>query len=339
MNNKLKILFLIIGLVFFGFLINDFGIKNIITNLKITGWYFVPIIGTWLVVYLLNAKAWRFIINKPELSFFEVLSVTISGYALNYITPFFNLGGEPYRVLALKDRLGLTRSVSVTISYVMLHFLSSFLIWITAVIVIFILVPLSPAVYIGLGVSLVVFGVIVALFVQGYKKGITKSFMSLIIKLPLPKKLEENFKSRDDLLAEIDENIKELFNNRRKSFFAANFYEYLSRVVATVEFYFILRAIGLTPTLLDTFIINAGAGLISNMLFFVPFELGVKEGGLFALLGFLKYVPSTGVYVGIVDRLREMFWILVGLILISISNFKTKNNKGKSLIYDESSFV
>lgn len=337
MNGKIKIAILFIGFAFFAWLITDFGIGNIISNLRITGWYFIPIIGTWLAVYLLNAVAWSYIINKPGMRFGNILSVTISGYALNYMTPFFHLGGEPYRVLALKDELGLNKSVSVTVSYVMLHFLSSFLIWIAASFVILFYIPVPKTISIALWAGLVIFGAVVVLFILGYKNGVTKSFMSLLIKLPLPAKIEAGIKNREAFLDSVDDNIKELLLNRKGSFIAANIFECASRLAATFEFYFILKAIGLNVTILDAFIINAGAGLISNMLFFVPFELGVKEGGLYAVLGFLNFVPTVGIYVGIVNRLREMVWIFIGLILITLSNYKNKN--GKTLLYDESSFV
>lgn len=337
MNNKIKIVILVIGFLFFTWLITDFGIGNIITNLKLTGWYFIPIIGTWLVVYLLNAVAWSNIINEPGMSFGNILSVTISGYALNYMTPFFHLGGEPYRVLALKDDLGLDKSVSVTVSYVMLHFLSSFLIWIAATFVILLYIPVPKTISLALTFGLIVFGLIVIFFLLGYKNGVTKSFMSLLIKLPLPAKIEQGIKDKENFLDSVDNKTKELLQNRKGSFVAANIFECASRLAATFEFYFILKAIGLNPTIMDAFIINAGAGLISNMLFFVPFELGVKEGGLYAVLGFLNFVPTVGIYVGIVNRLREMVWILIGLVLISLSNNKNRTNK--NLLYDESSII
>ena len=337
MNGKIKIVILIFGLLFFSWLIADFGIMNILTNLQTTGWFFIPIIGTWLVVYLLNAVAWAFIINKPGLSFGNILSVTISGYALNYMTPFFHLGGEPYRALAFKEELGLNKSVSVTISYVMLHFLSSFLIWIAATFVIMFFIPIPKTVVWALSAGLIVFGVVVYFFIKGYKNGVTKSFISLLIKLPLPKKIEAGIKNKEDFLTSVDDNITELLLKRKWSFIAANFFECASRLVATFEFYFILKAIGLNPSIMDAFIINAGAGLISNLLFFVPFELGVKEGGLYAVLGFLSFTPSVGIYVGIVNRLREMVWIFVGLILITFS--KNNNKQNNNLLYDESSII
>lgn len=339
MKNKIKYIFLIVGTICFSLMIYSFGIENILKNLARVGWYFIPIIGTWVFVYLCNAVALKIIINRPEISFPKILSVTISGYALNYLTPFFHLGGEPYRILVLKDLIGTTKAVSATISYLMLHFLSSFLIWLSAAILILFFIPLSVLSYCFFIISLVVFSYVVFLFIKGYKNGVTKSFASFLVRLPLLNRFGEKVENKQAILSEIDDNTRELYHFRKGSFLVVNFFECLSRFIATFEFYFILKAVGLNPTLLETFIINAGLGLISNMFFIVPFELGVKEGGLYAVLGFLHFTPSMGIFVGIVNRLRELFWILIGLLLILLTNKTKQNQKLKSLLYDKSDIV
>lgn len=336
MTNKIKYIFLVIGGISLLYMVYSFGIENIFINLKKIGWYFIPIVATWAFVYIFNTIAWRFIINEPTIPFRNILSVTISGYALNYITPFFHLGGEPYRIIVLKDLLGTTKAVAVTISYVMLHFLSSFLIWIVAVVIVLALLPLSALSHCFFAVSLIVFGYVVYLFIKGYKNGVTKSFLSFLISLPMLNKFGERVAKKEDVLDEIDKNTIELYTQRKKGFFAANLFEFLSRVIATIEYFFILKALGFNPTLLETFIINAGLGLIANMFFIVPFELGVKEGGLYAMFSFLNYTPSIGIFVGIVNRLREFFWILIGLLLMTLNGNKSKKEKMAAIFYEES---
>jgi len=55
--------------------------------------------------------------------------------------------------------------------------------------------------------------------------------------------------------------------------------------------------------------------LITNLFFFIPFELGAREGGLYLVLGSIHLTSVIGIYIGIINRAREFFWILVGLIL------------------------
>ncbi len=339
MNNKIRFLFLCVGLFFFGYMLSGFGWGNIVQNIIRTGWYFIPIIGVWLFVYLLNALAWSNIMHNKDISFGTILSVTIRGYALNYMTPFFHLGGEPYRVLALRNTLGTGKALSVTLSYLMLHFLSSFLFWIIAIVAIFFFLPVSGMAYIVLTFCLVVFFVASAFFMKGYKNGFIKSFSSFIVRMPLFKRFSEQVSNKEDFLNVVNSDIRELTGKYKKQFFLANLYELLSRFIATLEFYFILRAIGYNPTLMDSFLINAGASIISNLLFIVPFELGVKEGGLYVTLGLLHYLPAIGVFIGLVNRIRELFWIFIGLILIAVSSDKVNKQTMQGAFTHENTVV
>jgi uncharacterized protein (TIRG00374 family) len=339
MTKKVKYVFLVLGLCFFAYLVADFGVDKIILNIQKTGWYFTGIIGTWLFVYLLNALAFRQMINVPSLSYRRVLAVTIGGYALNYMTPFFHLGGEPYRVMALKKDIGLAKSLSATLSYLMLHFLSSFVFWFIAIIAILLFQPVSAIGYAVLGVCLIVCVWVILMFVKGYKNGVINSLSKHIVKVPLFKRFSDSVEKKEELLNEVNGNISDLILNRKKDFLLSNVYELLSRFVATLEFYFILHAIGYAPTLLDSFLINAGASIISNLLFIVPFELGVKEGGLYITLKLLHFVPELGIYVGLINRLREMVWILVGLVLIALMKENSNVNKMKGVFPDERKIV
>jgi uncharacterized membrane protein YbhN (UPF0104 family) len=109
-----KALFMAIGIISLGYMIYGTGLIVIWENVQRTGIWFVPVIGSWLLIYILNAFAFRAIIREPglpesNLSFWAVLRLTISGYAINYITPFVALGGEPYRILELKPALGIQK--------------------------------------------------------------------------------------------------------------------------------------------------------------------------------------------------------------------------------------
>ena len=81
-------------------------------NLLDWNWILLGCIGVWLVGYLLNAASFRCILRcfssdegtKGGVPFhgkggmYALMRLTIGGYALNYITPFGLLGGEPWRI-------------------------------------------------------------------------------------------------------------------------------------------------------------------------------------------------------------------------------------------------
>ena len=61
----------------------------------------------------------------------------------------------------------------------------------------------------------------------------------------------------------------------------------------------------------------------------MPFELGTKEASLYLVLDSIKLSAGVGIYIGLINRLRELFWILIGLLLIQF-NGKDKKNKSTS---------
>jgi hypothetical protein len=60
------------------------------------------------------------------------------------------------------------------------------------------------------------------------------------------------------------------------------------------------------------------AVLIEGAFFFVPARVGVQEGGLYTIFFALGLDPAKGFSLGLVRRLRELVWGLVGLIILGL---------------------
>jgi len=164
-------------------------------------------------------------------------------------------------------------------------------------------------------------------FFSRHKKGIFKSVLNLISKFKFLNKINEKLKKRERSLLIIDERIIDLYANRKSTFYLALFYEYAGRIIASLEFFFILTAIGLNATIIEAFFINAGSSVIMNMLFFVPFELGTREGSLYFILESLGFSAGVGIFIAVVNRIREFFWILVGLLLLQFKGKVVSDQK------------
>ena len=83
-NNKYRVVFFALGLIALCIMVYNIGLDTIVSNIRQTGWWFVAIIGIWVVVYVLNAFSWRVILcdeTTPHVSFWNILKPTISGYA------------------------------------------------------------------------------------------------------------------------------------------------------------------------------------------------------------------------------------------------------------------
>lgn len=341
MSRKYKIILLFIGIAIFTYLVLDFGINNILTNFHKTGWYFIPVVGVWAFVYLFNAFAWRLILGNSEqkIAFTKIISITISGFAINYITPSIAIGGEPYRIAELKNVLGTSKAVSVTLLYTMIHILSSFVFWMLIILLALVLLTLTTATKITMIIVLIAFSLVVYFFITRHKKGVAKSILNITLKIPIIKKLAAPLNDKADSLQKVDDQITELYLNRKPDFYSAIIWETFARIIGSLENLFILKAIGIDISFPEALYISAVSSFVINIFFFMPLELGSREGGLVLVLKTIGITSSLGIYLGLVNRIRELFWILVGLILIALSGNKINKKIITEANYEKSTSV
>src|SRR5438034_6579744 len=76
-----------------------------------------------------------------------------------------------------------------------------------------------------------------------------------------------------------------------------------------IEYVLIAMGVGLNITFAQAYVIGGLTSLVQNVIFFVPFEVGTKEGSLYLVFDLLGLDPALGVYTAIVSRLRDLAWI------------------------------
>ena len=95
--------------------------------------------------------------------------------------------------------------------------------------------------------------------------------------------------------------------------------EILGRVTCTFEYAIILYGMGFGVDIWRGFVIANVSGLITNLFFFVPFEMGSKEGGTYGVFALLGFSPALGMSAALLSRMREMFWMLIGVTCVLLT--------------------
>jgi hypothetical protein len=321
---------MILGVFTLGFMIYKLGVTDILDNIGKTGGWFVPIIGSWLVIYIFNALAFRQIIQEQEipqsdLPFLTVLRLTVTGYAINYITPFVALGGEPYRIMELKKFVGIHKATSSVLLYGMMHVFSHIIFWLLSIFLIVAVIPLDNTLLAGCGIAFILGILIASWFLRIYKKGFTVNTFKLLQKVPFVKKRAAAFLAeKSESLHEIDDQIRILYAQRKSRFFLSLWYEIVARLFTCAEIYFTAVAIGLDMSITEALIISSASSLFANIIFFFPMQLGVREGGLALALKSVGLPAETGIFIGIIMRIREIVWIIIGFIWVRLSRGAAK---------------
>ena len=314
------------GLAVLALMVTQLDFSQVWSGLSRAGYWFVAVIALWFFLYMFNTASWYVIINNAgdaddknvkKVGFWWLYKITVSGFALNYATPGGLMGGEPYRIMSLSPKIGTERASSSVILFAMTHIFSHFWFWFLSVLLYVVVHPLN----IAMGVMLLVISlfslVAIWFFVKGYKKGIAVSILGLLSRFPLVKRWAQGFFERHrEQLANIDSQIASLHNQNPKAFVSAVLLELSCRIVSALEIYFILLVIQPSANYLDSILILAFTSLFANMLFFMPLQLGGREGGFLMSAKGLSLTTSAGIFVALIVRVRELIWTAIGLLLI-----------------------
>lgn len=285
--------------------------------------YWLPFnIALWAFIYLMNAASWHIIINDKEhtrVPFGKVYQLTISGYVLNYVTPLGLLGGEPYRVMELSLYVGRAKAASSVILYSMMHVFSHFWFWLLGVVLFAIAYPMDWGLAILLGVIASVCLLVIYFFMRGYRNGLVVKVFTILSRIPYVKRWACRFQERNaESLQRIDTQIAALHAQRKSTFYLSLGLELLARIVSSLEIFVLMRILTPEVTIVDSILIMAFSSLFSNLMFFMPMQIGAREGSIALVAERLHLTAGYGLFTGILCRLREICWIVIGLALIKI---------------------
>ena len=261
--------------------------------------------------------------RRRNVTFFWLYKVTISGFALNYATPGGLMGGEPYRIMALSPRIGTERASSSVILYVMTHIFSHFWFWLICSILFILLRHVTFLTGVMLSVVIGICLLAIWFFMKGYKRGLAVSGMRLISHIPgLRKRASRFISNHSEQLATIDRQIASLHNQNPRTFVTIVALELTCRFLSALEVFFCLLVLYPSVNYLDCIFIVAFTTLFANLLFFMPLQLGGREGGFLMSTTGVGLTAGAGIFVALIVRIRELIWTAIGLLLIKYNGDK-----------------
>lgn len=321
MTRRVQALLFIVGAGLFAFLLGHVGIARLLDQVRHTGWMFAPIIAVYTGVYACNALAcWLVMADQPgRPPYGKTFAIMVSGFALNSVTPFVQVGGEPFKVGAFAPWMGPQRATGAVLTYYLLSALSNLLTWLAAILAVLLL--LRPAAPVALGLIGMAAGVVLlVMFVfSRHRAGIFGLTLRLLGKAPPLRRVAGRLERRRDTLTRLDVQITDFYHRSPGRFCLALVVDFAGRTIGMLEYYLIALSAGMPIGFLQAFLMGSLLALGLNLLFFVPFDVGSREGGMLLIYQVLGLPPWLGVYAGIVTRLRWAVWIAVGLGLLWVT--------------------
>lgn len=314
---KLKIILILVAALFLFWMLQTIGWEALGHHLRLIGWCWPLILLPYLLVNLMDAIAWHFVIDSPppRVTIGHLFFNRLAGEAINILTPTASLGGEPLKALMLQKRgVSLTSATaSVVISKGILV-----LSMVTYILLGLILAPFLFALpyhwLLGLLLAALILGIAALIFVLGQKRGLCQPTLTLLKKIRIfPRFLQE----KEEAIRRLDVQMISFYQHHRGKFYLALGLFFLGWLCHGLEVYLIFYLLGHPLSLVTALCLDALAILITSLAFFIPGNLGVQDGGNILLVLGLHLGAVLGAAFSIIRRLREGFWLAVGLAVLA----------------------
>lgn len=318
MSRSLRLIFFLIGASLVALMVWHSGPGQLWAVFRSSAWVVLALIPLWALVYVLNAIAWRLLTSDggAPIPLPKAFLITLVTFAVNYSTPLASFGGEPLKAVAATKALGRRRAVGSVVAFRLLHALAHVLAWLLALVPALILLPHTPLI-VG-GIVLVGLGLIVIVFFlfSRHREGLAMHGLHVLRKTPVLSRLAVRLEPKAAMLHEIDAHVTAVYTLNPRKFYVALGFEMAGRILALAEYWVILYGMGLGVDPIRAFVVGSFSSLVVNILIFLPFELGAKEGALYLMFGWIGVTPALALAAAALSRMRELIWIAIGWSLI-----------------------
>ena len=275
----------------------------------------------WAGIYALHALAYGVMMNWRSMGvpFTMLLRVSLSGLTLNHVTPVGLVGGEFYRIMEMKPKVGTEKAVASTLTFTVMNGFSLLLFWFTGS-VLYILSGCPGSWFVKIGIILlgIACGTGIVMFFRYCKRGLVVSCMGLLCKIPrLGAKLADLAERKREQFEEIDRNM-EIFYQRHGDFWCALLSEYATRLLEAAEFWLIFLALDLNVPYIYCVVALSCASLAGNLLAFIPMQIGSREMGLTLAMSWVGLSSPLSLTAAIMSRIREIILTIVGTLMILV---------------------
>jgi putative membrane protein len=314
--------FLIGGLVLLAFLIREICASAVVDNLRLVGWGIVPIIMQEILAHVANTLGWAaaFPRPRPDIPFARLLAARIAGDAVNYVTPTATLGGEFVRTRFLQGQApGTSVMASVAVAKLS-QTIGQIAFVIVGLLIILDDTPLPAGLRQGLLGGLLLFSAFAVILVVGQRRGMFAPLLRVAERLGMTARAPELARR----LQHLDDEIARFHGNADGAFLLSSAAFFVGWVLGVLEVYLMLWFLGVPATIDRALTIEVLSVAIDGMLFFVPAKMGVQEGSKVLIFTVLGLNPAKGLALGIIRRIRELTWALVGLLIFSARQFTAR---------------
>lgn len=326
-----KIISLLAGCVLLYVIAKDIDLGNVAGLVAQVGLVGIAIvIFVYFLAFLGDSISWLLILTSLPVKLAWIrrtFIVRLAGEAFNNVIPAGGFAGEPVKAVILKRRYGVSYT-EASASIVMARTVNMIAL-IVFLIVGFAFMTMSDDIGGGLkvtssvGLVLLTIGTVLLFAIQRYR--VSSWLMMKFSGHALVERAAGAIKVVEDL----DRRFVEFYTRNGGRLSWALLLAFGNWVLGVVEIYLTFHFLGHDIAWSDAWMMEALAQMIRAAIFFIPLGIGAQEGAFVVVTTAITGAPHLGLACAAVRRIREICWIVLGLVAWTLYPTGLKNFDGE----------
>lgn len=319
---------LLLGAALLGVVLWKTNLSEVGARLRDVGpWAVVGILGAYFLGYVSLAASWLLTVRGVPFSprwIWRMWRVLMVGSALEAITPFAGLGGEPVKAILLKRHYGIlfTDGAASLVLARMMDLMAQLIIISVGFVLILRAGVLDPAYRAAAGAGFGVFALaILAFLLVQTRRGFSR-LRAWLEHSRLGPRLSGRVVEALDSVHEVEDQLVAFYGSQRPRAAIAVFCALVEWTGNAVAIWISMNALGYPTGFSDAIVIEAFVALVRSTFFFVPGDLGTQEAAQVLICAALTGSPEAGLALATIRRARDLLWIGWGLAIGGTYSFR-----------------
>jgi len=320
---RVETLIIILAAGFYVWFLRHFGAGEVGHFVRMAGWGLLLTIELEAVARIANTLGWRMTIEDcpRELGFGELFVARIAGEAVDYVTPSAQLGGQFVMALMVRRKLAMAAGLATVIVAALAEALGQIGFISGALLT---TLPFEARLHHLMWPVVGGFTIAVGLAAGFFYIQLKQPFSHLwraAARFDVPHLANPEIKAA---AAEADALLSDFYAHHRGRFFAASTCYLVAWSMGPVEIFILLKLLHQPASWIVALLVEGLGLLVERTTFLIPAKLVSQEGGKALILSVLGYPAGVGFAIGFLRRIKEMAWVLLGLLGLMVHRLVTE---------------